>query len=48
MEESNRETIARARRDVRVEVLPAIDLGDPAGWPKLRGWDGPGSDRVPA
>ena len=47
MERSNRETIARLGA-TSVEALPEIDLSDPAGWPKLRGWDGSGSDRAPA
>lgn len=35
MERSNRETIGRLGR-VRVEVLPAINLAVPEGWPELR------------
>jgi dethiobiotin synthetase len=34
IEESNRETIARLA-EVRVETLPALDLGDPGSWPAL-------------
>jgi dethiobiotin synthetase len=34
VERSNRETIARLGR-VRVEVLPPLDLADPASWPEI-------------
>jgi hypothetical protein len=29
-------------------VLPRVDLSDPSGWPKLRGWEQLDSDRSPA
>jgi len=47
MEESNLETI-EALGEVEVEVLPRIDLAEPAEWPKLRVWEGPDSDRAHA
>jgi dethiobiotin synthetase len=34
VERSNRETIGRLG-DVRVEMLPRVDLSEPAGWPQL-------------
>jgi dethiobiotin synthetase len=35
IERSNRETIA-ALGEVRIEILPRLDLGDPSAWPSLR------------